>query len=237
MSEEVKGNPAIVVCSPAELQTALPPASVSDADTIEVLRRGDEGAFARLVDQHHASLRRIARLYVSSPAVADEVVQDTWVAVIQGVWAFEGRSSLKTWILRILINIAKTRGVREGRMVPFAEPGADEDYPGIAADRFHRNLIAGGGRSSEAEGGSLLLDPDPSPEARLLSQEAAAQIRAAIEELPPNQRMVITMRDLEGFSSEEVCNVLGVGETNQRVLLHRARSKVREIVSAYFREH
>ncbi len=240
MSQEVKGIPATGVSSAAEVQTARSPASASDAAVVEALRRGDEEAFARLVDQLHASLRRIARLYVSSQAVADEVVQDTWLAVIQGVWAFEGRSSLKTWIFRILINRAKTRAVREGRTVPMLEPGADDTHSTAPEDTYdlgRKEDDAGADHSSGVpQGGSWLPDPGPSPESRVLTEEARVQIRAAIDALPPSQRMVITMRDLEGCSSEEVCNVLGVSDTNQRVILHRARSKVRDTVAAYFRK-
>jgi RNA polymerase sigma-70 factor (ECF subfamily) len=223
MFEEDKGVSAGAISSPAVAQSVRGPSSASDAAVIEALRTGDEEAFARLIDQHHPSLRRIARLYVSSEAVADEVVQDTWLAVIQGVWAFEGRSSLKTWILKILINRAKTRAVREGRTVPLEELSAD--------DTRHKTADDGA-----AQLYSTPPDPTPSPEARLLTEEARTQIRSAIDSLPPNQRVVITMRDVEGCSSEEVCNVLGLSETNQRVILHRARSKVRDLVSAYFRE-
>jgi RNA polymerase sigma-70 factor, ECF subfamily len=227
MSEAGKGITASGASSEADSQTARPQALADDAAVIEALRRGDEETFARLVDQLHASLRRIARLFVSSPAVADEVVQDTWLAVIRGVWGFEGRSSLRTWILRILINRAKTRALREGRTAPLAEVGADNSEP--------PDDPAGAAQSSAAgETCSSLRCPGPSPEARLLSNEACAQIRAAINALPARQRMVITMRDIEGCSSEEVCNVLGLSETNQRVILHRARSKVRAMLAAYY---
>ena len=216
----------------AQVPAAHPQASTADAAVIAALRGGDEEAFTRLVDQHHAALRRIARLYVSSPAIADEVVQETWLAVIQGVWAFQGRSSLRTWILRILINRAKTRAQREGRTVPFADAGVAEPVP--AGDAPDPDL---GGRPDQEHGrGSWLLDPQPSPEATVLTREARAHLLAAIDALPMNQRTVITMRDLEGYSSEEVCNALGLTETNQRVILHRARSAVRGSVAAYFRE-
>lgn len=217
--------------SEAAVPAAHPRASAEDAAVIAALRGGDEEAFTRLVDQHHAALRRIARLYVSNPAVADEVVQETWLAVIQGVWAFQGRSSLRTWILRILINRAKTRGQREGRTVPFADAGAAEPVGAASSE-------AGRDAHNHQENGRSpwRLDPEPSPEARLLTREAHAHLRAAIDALPANQRMVITMRDLEGYSSEEVCNALGLTETNQRVILHRARSAVRGRVAAYFRE-
>lgn len=208
---------------------ANPQASAADAAVIAALRDGDEVAFTRLVDQHHAVLRRIAQLFVSSSAVADEVVQETWLAVVRGVWAFQGRSSIRTWILRILINRAKTRAQRENRTVPFAGGSAETAGASSSPDLDGRHEPADGG-------GFRLLDPDPSPEAAVLDREARAHLRAAIDALPAIQRTVITMRDLEGCSSEEVCNVLGLTETNQRVILHRARSGVRARVSTYFRE-
>src|SRR5262245_3427350 len=169
MSEAGKGIAASSASSEADAQTARPRALADDAAVIEALRRGDEEAFTRLVDQLHASLRRIARLYVSSPAVADEVVQDTWLAVIRGVCAFEGRSSIRTWILRILINRAKTRALREGRTAPFAEVGVDDPEPPEDTTGAAHSIAAG-------ESGSSLRCPGPSPEARLLTNEARAQI-------------------------------------------------------------
>jgi len=217
---------------------AHPQASAADAAVISALRDGDEIAFTRLVDQHHAALRRIARLFVSSSAVADEVVQETWLAVVRGVWAFQGRSSLRTWILRILINRAKTRAQREGRTVPLADgriaETAGAPSSGAGGSAFSPDLDL---TQDPVNGrGSPLFDPDPSPEAAVLVREARAHLRAAIDALPANQRTVITMRDLEGYSSEEVCNVLGLTGTNQRVLLHRARSGVRARVAGYFRK-
>jgi len=218
---------------------ANPQASAADAAVIAALRDGDEVAFTRLVDQHHAALRRIAGLYVSSSAVADEVVQETWLAVVRGVWAFQGRSSLRTWILRILINRAKTRGERESRTVPFADAGMTETAGAASSGAAGASLSPDldGGHDLVSRRGSRLLDPKPSPEGAVLAREARAHLRAAIDALPVNQRTVITMRDLEGYSSEEVCNVLGLTETNQRVILHRARSGVRARVAAYFREN
>jgi RNA polymerase sigma factor (sigma-70 family) len=213
-------------------------ASAADAAVIAALRDGDEVAFTRLVDQHHAALRRIAQLYVSSSAVAEEVVQETWLAVVRGVWAFQGRSSLRTWILRILINRAKTRAQRESRTVPFADTGMAETA-GVPSSRARGTACSPDvdATNDPVNGrGSPLFDPDPSPEAAVLVLEARAHLRAAIQALPANQRAVITMRDLEGYSSEEVCNVLGLTETNQRVVLHRARSGVRARVAGYFRK-
>ena len=226
-----------------------PPPSAEDLAALEALRRGDEGAFTTLVGQHHETLRRIARLYVSSPAVADEVVQDTWLAVIRGLWAFEGRSALRTWIFRILINRARTRARREGRTVPLFDVGEGEvDPPGSGTDSSIWGTAPDPERDPDAHGRSAVpadrvptpdsgrppRDSAESPEARLLSEETGSRIRRAIETLPPTQRLVITMRDLEGCSSEEVCNALDLTETNQRVILHRARSRVRAMLEPYF---
>ena len=226
----------------AERETAPPAgglvASEEDLAVVKALRRGDEQAFTRLVDQHHAALRRIARFYVSSPSVADEVVQDTWLGVIEGVWAFEGRSSLKTWILRILINRAKTRGLRERRTMPSAAlEFGDLEAPGVVFEGTYQET-AGRPQSIQPSTDAGLRIPaprdrGPSPEAGLLTKEAGEHIKRAIDALPENLRIVLTMRDVEGFSSEEVCNVLGIRETHQRVLLHRARSKVRAALQPY----
>ena len=194
-------------------------ASEDDLRLVVALRQGDENAFARLVEQHHASLRHMARLYVSDAAVAEEVVQDTWLGVIQGIWAFEGRSSLKTWILRILINRAKTRALREGRTIPFTKMGID--------DIEDTEAVLPGPHSGSAG------DPGSSPETKLLADEAREHLWKEIEALPANLRIVLTMRDVEGRSSEEVCNILGIRETNQRVLLHRARSRLRAALQPY----
>ena len=209
-----------------EVETDRPGSYPADEAVIEALRRGEEDAFTCLVNQHHGTLRRIARLYVSSPAIADEVVQDTWLAVIQGVWAFQGRSSLKTWILRILINRAKTRALRESRTVPLGEASAEE---------HEMTRLTAGSRVSSGEDvhEAWLQDPESSPEASLLSREMRDRIRAAIGSLSRNQRLVITLRDVEGCSSDEVCNVMGLSETNQRVILHRARTSVRNMMTSY----
>jgi RNA polymerase sigma-70 factor (ECF subfamily) len=191
-----------------------------ETSVIEALRAGDEATFTRLVREHGASMLRVARLYVGSRAVAEEVVQEAWVGVLNGIGSFEGRSTLKTWIFRILTNIAKTRGQREGRTVPFSALAPD-DEPAVDPDRFRAD---GHWASRPASWG---------PEERLLGDETQAVIDAAIAELPPTQALVITMRDVEGFSSEETRNALEVSETNQRVLLHRARSKVRQALEDY----
>jgi len=206
-------------------------AALDDLSVLEALRRGDEDAFARLVDQHHASLRRVASLYIANRAVADEVVQDTWLGVIQGIWAFEGRSSLKTWIFRILINRAKTRAAREGRTVVSARFDAEVDVAeaAVAPARFRP-------ADHPTEPGHWTHPPPDlgaSPEHRLLAREARQHLQSAIEALPDHQRLVLVLRDVEGCSTEEVCNALGFQETNTRVLLHRARAKVRAALEPY----
>ena len=208
-----------------------------DAALVAALRAGDEAAFLWLLDRYDGSLRRLARTYVSTADSADEVVQDTWLAVVKGIEGFEGRSSLSTWIYRILANVARTRGVREHRSVPFSSaPGAldDGDGPAVDPDRFVSQAATRG-----APVGAWARPPQPwddEPEARLESRATLDAVQAAIDALPPAQREVITLRDVEGWTSVEVCNALGLSETNQRVLLHRARSKVRRAVEAYFDE-
>jgi RNA polymerase sigma-70 factor (ECF subfamily) len=206
---------------------------VSDAELIAALRAGDERAFEGLVERLHPSLVRVARLYVSSDAVAQEVAQETWLGVLNGLDRFEERSSLKTWIFRILANIAKTRGLREGRSVPFSSvAGAEEDEPAVDADRFIPADAERAARHWAVPPAVWSTEPDE----RLLAGETRELIFKAIDRLPPNQRAAIVLRDVEGWSSDEVRNELGVGETNQRVLLHRARSKVRQALEDYFRD-
>jgi RNA polymerase sigma-70 factor, ECF subfamily len=204
------------------------PLSAQDARLVEGLRRGDESAFAELMRMYGAAMLRVARMYVSSRAVAEEVVQDAWVAVLNGITRFEGRSSLKTWLFRILTNTAKTRGQRESRVVPFSALGGAEEEAAVDPDRFvgADGLFPGHWSAPPASWGS--------PEASLLDAEALAVVEREIKRLPPAQAAVITMRDVEGFTAEEVCNALEIGETNQRVLLHRARSKVRQALEEYW---
>jgi RNA polymerase sigma-70 factor, ECF subfamily len=207
--------------------------SLEESAVLDALRRGDEDAFARLVGEHHASLRRVARLYVANAAIADEVVQDTWLGVIRGIWAFEGRSSLKTWIFRILVNRARTRAVRESRSAPFTGIPSTESgaVPELAVSPEH----FADGHDSPAPGHRARppLDPGSSPERSLLTKELGERLRAVIDALPSNLRIVLWLRDVEGWSSDEVCNALAIQETNQRVLLHRARSRVRAALEPY----
>jgi RNA polymerase sigma-70 factor (ECF subfamily) len=203
---------------------------MEDARLVEGLRARDEAAFAALMRRYGAGMLRVAQMYVSSRAVAEEVVQEAWLGVLKGIDRFEGRSSLKTWLFRIVVNTAKTRGVREARSLPFSAL-ADEGGEGtVTADRF---LGTG-----ERFPGHWAVPPASwagIPEERLLSGETMDVVRRTIDSLPPAQRAVLTLRDVEGFSAEEVCNALDLTETNGRVLLHRARAKVRAALEEYLR--
>ena len=202
--------------------------SPEDALLVEGLRAGDEAAFAAVMRMYGRGMLRVAEMYVSSRAIAEDVVQEAWVGVLRGIGRFEGRSSLKTWLYRIVANTAKTRGVRESRSVPFSSLGDDEDEGTVDADRF----LGSGDRFP----GHWAVPPQVwAPEGRLLADETLGVVERAIDKLPPAQRAVITMRDVQGFTSEEVCNALDLTETNQRVLLHRARAKVRRALEEYMR--
>jgi RNA polymerase sigma-70 factor (ECF subfamily) len=213
----------------AKLWPARPPAG--EVALLRSLREGDERAFAELVDRLGPSMLRVAGVYVSSRAVAEEVVQEAWLAVLTGLERFEGRSSLKTWIFHIVANKARTRAQREGRTVPFSSLGGDGGGgPSVDPERF---TDEGGGK------GHWVAPPqslERVPEERLLVRETRERIAAAIAELPAAQRAVISLRDVEGLSAEEACGVLDVSEGNQRVLLHRARSKVRAALESYIAE-
>jgi RNA polymerase sigma-70 factor, ECF subfamily len=204
----------------------------SDEELVAALRAGDESAYAGLVEELTPALTRLALAHVPSRAVADEVVQDTWLGVLRGIDRFEGRSALRTWIFQILLNNARTRGKREKRTLPFSSfgRGADEgrDEPAVDADRF---------QGPDGEYPGHWSSPPAAwsqPEARLDADATRTVLLAAIAELPPRQREVITLRDIQGYSAAEARNALGVSETNQRVLLHRARSKVRAALEAHF---
>lgn len=208
-------------------------AAAKERALLVALRAGDEAAFVALVERHHPALLRLARIYVHNGAVAEEVVQDTWIAVLRGLDRFEARSSLKTWIFQILINRARTIAQREGRTIPFSavwERADEPEEPSVAPERFMAydtpERPAGWWASPPTSWGE-------SPEQTLLAGETRACVAAAIAGLPPSQREVITLRDIEGFSSSEVCEVLEVSEGNQRVLLHRARSRVRQALERY----
>jgi RNA polymerase sigma-70 factor (ECF subfamily) len=193
---------------------------------VGALKAGDEAVFSALVASYSGAMLRFAQLYVRSRAVAEEVVQEAWIAVLNGASGFEGRSSLKTWIFRIVANKAKTRAAREGRSVPFSALAPDE--PSVDPERFRgpEDRYPGHWTAFPASWADV-------PEERLLASETLSLVEQAIGELPPAQAVVITMRDVEGFDSGEVCEALEISEANQRVLLHRARSKVRRALEEY----
>jgi RNA polymerase sigma-70 factor (ECF subfamily) len=199
--------------------------SPQDAKLVERLRARDESAFMELIRELNPSLLRVARMFVPTAAVAEDVVQETWLAVLNGIDRFGGRSSVKTWIFRILTNTAKTRGERERRSVPFSaldtEDGGYE--PAVERARFTGT-------------GHWAVLPRAWPEDKLLGAETLSVIEHAIERLPQTQRTVITLRDVEGWTADEVRNALELSETNQRVLLHRARAKVRNALEQYLSE-
>jgi len=197
------------------------------------LRQGDEQAFAWLVEQHHVMLVRLALRYVPDQAAAEDVAQETWLHVLRGLGRFQFRSSLRTWITSILKNRARRRATRERRSTPVSDAWLATlaaGQPAVDPDRFF-----GPERPDLLD--SWTAPPHGSaPEERLLASETQAVVSRAIEALPLGQREVITLRDIEGWSAAEVCNALGVSETNQRVLLHRARSKVRAALEPYLSE-
>jgi RNA polymerase sigma-70 factor, ECF subfamily len=187
-----------------------------DRALLERLRAGDEQAFEALVSRHDGALRRVARTFVRTDSAADDVVQETWLGVLRGLGAFEGRSSLRTWIFRILVNTARTRASREARNVPFSA------LEGEARPAVEPTAFGSDGRWISAP---RRLESDP--ETGLLSDELRQHVLRAVDGLSPDQRAVITLRDLVGLSAKEVCDLLDLSDGNQRVLLHRARARVR----------
>jgi RNA polymerase sigma-70 factor (ECF subfamily) len=201
---------------------------LDDARLLQRLLAGDEDAFMRLVERYGPSMLRVATSLVRSRSVAEEVVQDTWVAVLRGIERFEGRSSLKTWLFRILVNRARSQYVREARSIPISALTSPDDEGSLDADGLLDGL--------DPATGWWIDSPrrwSDCPVERLLSAEADACVRAAIDTLPPAQRRVIELRDVDGFSAPEVCDLLELSEGNQRVLLHRARTRVRRAIDAY----
>jgi RNA polymerase sigma-70 factor (ECF subfamily) len=203
-----------------------------EADLVAALKRRDEMAFVTLVNRYQTQLVRLALIYCRTRDLADEVVQDTWLGVIQGIDRFEGRASFKTWLFQILVNRARTRAVREGRVSSFsslAQEAETADEPAVPGDRFRP--------ADDQWPENWAVPPHSWGEAsdeRLLATETMDLIQGAIAQLPPAQQQVITLRDVEGWTPQEVCNVLNVSETNQRVLLHRARSRVRAVLETHF---
>jgi RNA polymerase sigma-70 factor, ECF subfamily len=199
-----------------------------DHELVQRLREGDESAFAELIDAYGATMLRVAQMFVRDRATAEEVVQETWLAVLNGIDRFEERSSLKTWLFRILTNRAKTRGQRDGRMVPFsalAGAGNEADEPSVDPDRFLG--------PDSPHPGAWAAPPVPWPQEKLLEGETLNVIQMAIDMLPEAQREVILLRDVDGWTPMEVSEILEITDGNQRVLLHRARSKVRAALEEY----
>jgi RNA polymerase sigma-70 factor (ECF subfamily) len=212
-------------------EPAVAPArpAVSDEQTLAALRAGDEGTFRDLFARSYPMMKRVARSYVASDAVAEEIVQETWMAIVTGIDRFEGRSALGTWIFSVLTNQAKTHSARERRAVPFscvAPSGAEE--PAVDPDRFQKD--------DDAWPGHWATPPRPwqKPERRLLSLEARDRLKSALAELPDRQRLIVGLRDVEGHSAEEVCELLSLSPENQRVLLHRGRARLRAVLEEYF---
>lgn len=217
------------------MPSATPTTTVVTADEqalVAALRQGDEAAFEALLDRHHGAMVALALHYVRDRAVAEEVAQETWLAVLRGIDRFEGRAALKTWIFQILVNRAKTRGVRESRTVPLSAletPDLDGADAAVAADRF----LPADHAQWPGHWASAPQRWDVDPEASLLSGELRGWIEQAIAALPESQRLIITLRDVQGWSPEEVCERLGITDGNQRVLLHRARARVRSLLEQH----
>jgi len=209
------------------------PASQLDQALVDRLRAGDEDAFRDLVTTWSPAMLRLARTFVSGTASAQDVVQDAWLGVIKGLDRFEGRSSLRAWVFTIVVNRARTHGVREARTTPMSQLGRDDDTgPTVDASRFQ-------GPDGEYPGHWTSMGApqpwDEVPDRRTLTREAIDLVEVAIEQLPPRQRLVVTLRDVHGVSSEETCAVLEISAENQRVLLHRARAALRQRLEEYYR--
>jgi RNA polymerase sigma-70 factor (ECF subfamily) len=206
----------------AEVEDRTTTAAAEEMELLARLRAGDERAFEALVDGYHATMLAVARNYVKTRAVAEEVVQDAWVAVLNGLDRFEGRSSLKTWIFRIVANTAMTRGKREARIVPFSSLAPEGEEAAVDPERFRGpdGAFPGHWNGYPANWRSL-------PDEALAGRETIDVIKRVIEELPPAQQAVIALRDIQGCSADEVCEALELSAGNERVLLHRARSRVR----------
>jgi RNA polymerase sigma-70 factor (ECF subfamily) len=203
------------------------PAAPPDDQIVAGLRAGDEQTFRELFDRTYPMMRRVARGYVASDAVAEEIVQETWMAILTGIERFEGRSALGTWMFSILTNQAKTHSSREQRALPLSSIVSDAEEPAVAPDRFQKD--------DDAWPGHWATPPRPwqKPERRLLSLEARERLREALAQLPERQRLVVALRDVEGSSAEEVCDLLGLSPENQRLLLHRGRSRLRAFLEEY----
>jgi RNA polymerase sigma-70 factor (ECF subfamily) len=204
-------------------------ASAEETELVAQLRAGDERAFRGLVERYHGTMLAVARTYVKTRASAEEVVQDAWLGVLNGIDRFEGRSSLKTWIMRIVVKTALTRGAREARSVPFSSLAPEGQEPAVSPERFR-----GVNDGFPGHWNRYPRDWQSVPEAVLLGRETLDIVLDAIDRLPEAQRLVITLRDVHGWTNEEVCTALELSSGNQRVLLHRARSRVRAALERHF---
>jgi RNA polymerase sigma-70 factor, ECF subfamily len=205
--------------------TVAAPERSDDGALVERLRAGDEQAFAALVDGWSGWMLRLAREHVPTPSVAEEVVQETWLAVLEGLDRFRGEASLRTWVYRILVNQAKRHGIRERRSVPFASLTDDDTGPTVDPERFQG--------PEEPHPGGWRRFPEVWPEQVALTREVRSVVTTALEELPTRQRVVVALRDLDGHTSDEVCDLLDISPGNQRVLLHRGRAVVRAHLERY----
>ena len=207
-----------------------PPLLPPDAELVDRLRAGDESAFRLVLDAWSPSMLRLARSFVSTGDSAEEVVQEAWLGVIQGIERFEERSALKTWVFRILVNIAKGRGAKESRTLPFSSLLPEDEGPSVDPSRFRP--------SGDAYPGHWNPGQRPqgwaAPESEALHAEVRQVVAEALAALPDRHRAVVTLRDVEGYESDEVCRLLNISPGNQRVILHRARAAVRERLEAYF---
>jgi RNA polymerase sigma-70 factor, ECF subfamily len=205
--------------------------ALSETELIAALRAGSEAAFITLVERYHTGMLRLARLYMRDPGLAEDVVQEAWLGVLRGLAGFQARSSLKTWIFRIVLNAARTRAAREQRVIPFSATGAawaEGAEPAVEPERFR-------GGDEQWPGGWVSFPPSwgEAPEQRLVAAEVRQLLSKSIEQLPPAQREVVVLRDVQGWTAQEVCHVLELSEANQRVLLHRGRSKLRRGLAHY----
>jgi len=230
MQQSRSRDPEPGVTSPGspEAQTTADP----DAEVLARLRRGDDRAFADLVDRWSPTMLRVARAYVSNAQSAEDAVQDAWLGVVRGLAAFEGRSTLRTWVFTILMNRARTRGSREARSVPMSSLAGDDGGPTVDPDRFR-------GREDPYPDHwtptGIPVRWEGQPEGRLLAGETMRLLGAALTALPPRQRVVVTLRDVQGLTSDEACEALGITAQNQRVLLHRGRAALRQALEDYYR--
>lgn len=214
------------------LDSSSPPPTGEESRLLDGLRAGDESAFVELVDRYAGAMLRVARLYVRNESVAEEIVQEAWLNMFKAIESFEGRSSLRTWLFAILANCARKRLKTEGRSVPIASLGGNTDELSVPEERFFPST-----HPRWAGMWSTLVDAwDKVPDEELLGGEAREQLRSAVAVLPHRYATVFMLRDVEGWSSREVSDLLEISPENQRVLLHRARTRIRAALEDYFEQ-